>query len=492
MQELINLFKKWNGNEPTRIESIPGAGSNRKYVRFICPEGSEKASVIGVIGQSHHENDCFIYLSQHFRNKGLPVPEILDIADDKMRYLQTDLGGRSLYQAISKGRQNSKYNEEEINLIRRTIRLLPQLQVYGADGLDFERCQSPTRFDATAALFDLNYFKYCFLRATELSHDEMRLEHDMQRLAKDLAEGENKYFLYRDFQARNVMLNDDNQPNFIDYQGGRRGPLQYDVASYLWQASARYPQSLRHEMIEEYLDALEKLIPIHRKEFIERLQLFVLFRILQVLGAYGLRGYFEHKKYFLDSIPPAIENLRHSIKNGDAKNYPYLEEVLSHLCNLPQFNPSKDDDYPKSSVFDGKGPLTVRVFSFSFRKGIPEDTSGNGGGYVFDCRSTHNPGRYEKYKKMTGLDEQVINFLEDDEEITTFLSSVYKLADHHVKRYIERGFTDLMFSFGCTGGQHRSVYSAQHLAERLNKKYGIRVVLYHREQDIYQVFEARK
>lgn len=182
--------------------------------------------------------------------------------------------------------------------------------------------------------------------------------------------------------------------------------------------------------------------------------------------------------------------------------YPYLREILVKLTELPQFQCKKS--YNTSSVtvnrdilkaaesqYDGKGPLVVRIFSFSYRKGIPQDDSGNGGGYVFDCRSTHNPGRYEPYKKLTGLDEPVIRFLEDDGEILTFLESVYKLADAHVARYIQRGFTSLMFSFGCTGGQHRSVYSAQHLAEHLHEKFGIEVRLCHREQHIGQILKAK-
>jgi hypothetical protein len=239
------------------------------------------------------------------------------------------------------------------------------------------------------------------------------------------------------------------------------------------------------------------------------LSLFVLFRTLQVLGAYGFRGYFEHKQHFIDSIPPAIENLRDLLAlRPEVLPYPYLRDVLTRLVALPQFTPAqpkpvqRTDGYKTTdrdvytahpqdgpatfSKYDGKGPLVVRVYSFSYRKGIPEDTSGNGGGYVFDCRSTHNPGRYEPYKQLTGLDEPVIRFLEDDGEIVEFLEHVYALADKHVARYIQRGFTDLMFCFGCTGGQHRSVYSAQHLAEHIHEKFGIEVHVTHREQGIIQ------
>ena len=311
------------------------------------------------------------------------------------------------------------------------------------------------------------------------------------------------------------MLDANDHPYFIDFQGGRKGPFYYDLASFLWQASAKYSFKLRRELVYEYYDALKNYTEVPSvRHFVNRLSLFVLFRTLQVLGAYGFRGYFERKKHFLDSIPPAIQNLRDVLKMGEKVfPYPYMLEMLRRLTELPRFaqleQPAVNradgfritaqniyrahpQDGPATySKYDGKGPLVVRVYSFSYRKGIPEDPSGNGGGYVFDCRSTHNPGRYEPYKKLTGLDEPVIRFLEDDGEILQFLESVYRLADHHVKRYIQRGFTSLMFSFGCTGGQHRSVYSAQHLAEHLHNKFGVEVIVNHREQNVCQVLEAR-
>jgi hypothetical protein len=269
---------------------------------------------------------------------------------------------------------------------------------------------------------------------------------------------------------------------------------------------------LRRDLIGEYYDSLKNYTEVpSERHFKARLDLFVLFRTLQVLGAYGFRGYFERKRHFIDSIPPAMDNMRNLLKNSTVDAYPYLKEVLRNMCQLPQFAPQKvvvpkradgykttesnvykphPQDGPATfSKYDGTGPLVVRVFSFSYRKGIPEDESGNGGGYVFDCRSTHNPGRYEPYKQLTGLDEPVIRFLEDDGEITVFLQSVYRLADAHVERYLQRGFTSLMFSFGCTGGQHRSVYSAQHLAEHIHEKYGIEVRICHREQGINQILK---
>ncbi|MCR4994134.1 MAG: phosphotransferase [Bacteroidales bacterium] len=510
MQQLTALYTAYSGVTPKAVEPIAGSGSNRHYVRFTSPEGK---GVIGVVGTSLDENHAFITLARHFAAKGLPVPRILAVDADGLRYLQQDLGSRSLFDALKGGRDaGGRYNEAEKELLRRTISELPRLQILGAQGLDFSVCYPQAEMDETSVFFDLNYFKYCFLKATDVDFHELRLEAAFKLFAKDLTNDAQGAFLYRDFQARNVMLDSEGKPHFIDFQGGRRGPVQYDLASFLWQASARYSPELREELIGIYLDNLRHYIEVDENRFRARLRLFVLFRLLQVLGAYGFRGYFERKKHFIESIPPAMQNLRTLLSEPDGCPYPYLREVLESLLAQPQFQPEvpkpqiRKDGYRTAeeniykahpadgpatfSKFDGKGPLVVRVFSFSFRKGIPEDESGNGGGYVFDCRSTHNPGRYEPYKQVTGLDESVIRFLEDDGEILTFLDSVYRLADAHVERYLQRGFTDLMFSFGCTGGQHRSVYSAQHLAEHLNRKYGIRVIICHREQGIHSELPA--
>ena len=510
MEKLLELYKQWKGTEPLTTEKLPGAGSNRQYYRMTDDEGR---SIIGCIGTSRDENHAFVYLARHFTRRQLPVPEVLVVSNDELRYLQTDLGTVSLFDAISGGREaGGRYTLKEQELLKQTIRELPNMQLRGARELDFSHCYPQPAFDQDSVLFDLNYFKYCFLKATELDFHELKLEADFRLLAKDLTQvGDEQCFLYRDFQARNVMLLG-NTPYFIDFQGGRRGPYYYDLASFLWQASAKYPHKLRRELVYEYYNALKQYTEVpspHR--FVERLSLFVLFRQLQVLGAYGFRGYFERKQHFIESIPPAMQNLR-ELLNDRTFPYPYLINILRQLTELPQFrqietmalradgykttdkNPYKPhpQDGPATfSKYDAQGPLVVKVFSFSYRKGIPEDESGNGGGYVFDCRSTHNPGRYEPYKQLTGLDEPVIRFLEDDGEILTFLDSVYKLADAHVRRYIQRGFTSLMFSFGCTGGQHRSVYSAQHLAEHLNRKFGIEVRVCHREQGITQTLPPK-
>ena len=514
MEKLVELYDRWHNSLPVNTVRLAGAGSNRAYYRLFDEEGN---SVVGVVGTSRDENHAFIYLSEHFTKRQLPVPQILAVSDDGLCYLQTDLGEVSLFDAVRGGREaGGRYNLEEQELLKRTIRQLPNIQIRGARELDWQNCYPQPEFDEDCVLFDLNYFKYCFLKPSDLDFNELKLEANFRLFAKDLTSEQCDSFMYRDFQARNVMLDAGGNPFFIDYQGGRKGPFYYDLASFLWQASARYSNKLRRELVLEYYNALQQYIEVPSvRHFVARLSLFVLFRTLQVLGAYGFRGYFERKKHFLDSIPPAMDNLRALLKLGeDVFPYSYMMDMLHRLTDMPRYahieEPavSRADGYKTTdknvysahpqdgpatfSKYDGKGPLRVRVFSFSYRKGIPADESGNGGGYVFDCRSTHNPGRYEPYKKLTGLDEPVIRFLEDDGEILTFLESVYKLADAHVQRYIDRGFTDLMFSFGCTGGQHRSVYSAQHLAEHIHNKYGIEVHVCHREQGIEQTLEAEK
>lgn len=470
---LAQLYQSYTGEAPTSIEPLPGAGSNRKYFRL-----KGKESLIGVYGTSTEENRAFIYMARHFSQKGLPVPRILAEAPDQSAYLQDDLGDTSLFQLIKQGRESGNFSDEETNILKQTIRLLPQIQFEGSKEMDFSYCYPLATFNRRSVLWDLNYFKYCFLKATGLEFQENLLEDDFERMADTLLQIEPQVFMYRDFQSRNIMIREE-KPYFIDFQGGLKGSFYYDVASFLWQAKANYPDSLRQELLDEYLDALRPYHAIDKEQFLTTLRHFVLFRTLQVLGAYGFRGYFEKKAHFIQSVPYAIENLRQLLET-DFPEYPYLCLMLRKLTELPQF-----------ASIRNRRKLTVRVMSFSYKKGIPEDPSGNGGGYVFDCRAVHNPGKYEQYKQLTGRDKPVIDFLEQDGEILQFLEHVDALADAHVQRFLERGFTNLSICFGCTGGQHRSVYSAEHVAHHLNEKFGVRIRLIHREQHIEQILEPR-
>ena len=472
MTELEILFREYTQEKLLNINELTASGSPRRYFRLA----GEKTTLIGVAGTSVEENKAFIVLSKHFHALGLPVPRVVAESADSKFYLQNDLGDTLLFDFMAEGRKTGIFSEPEKEMLRKTMRKLPLIQVLGADGFDFSVCYPQPEFNDRSVFWDLNYFKYNFLKTTGLDFQENRLEDDFIRFSEVLLRSKTDTFMYRDFQSRNVMISD-GEPYFIDYQGGRKGPLAYDVASFLWQAKANFSNELREELLQVYINSLKELIPVDEVDFHKQLCHFVLFRTLQVLGAYGFRGYFEKKPHFLQSIPFAIENLKEILKN-DFSEYPYLVEILKQMTGLDQFNKKQEE----------QKNLLVKVYSFSYRIGIPDDTSSNGGGFVFDCRAIHNPGKYPQYADLTGLDQPVIQFLESDGEISTFLEHAFELVDNSVKRYLERGFANLMVSFGCTGGQHRSVYSAQKMAEHISQKFGVEVELVHRERKINQIF----
>ena len=468
MKQLEELFIQYKHSAPKSIEELPSSGSNRRYFRLTANDDS---TIIGVIGTSEDENVAFVKIAEHFLRQGLPVPEVYAMSADKQFYIQQDLGDNILFKMTEKGRTCGSFSNEERELLCKTMAKLPSLQFLGADGLDFNVCYPQPEFDERMISFDLNYFKYCFLKATGIDFSEIKLEDDFQRMSDILMRSTSATFLYRDFQSRNVMFYN-GEPYFIDFQGGRKGPIYYDVASFVWQAKANYSEELREELLKTYLEALRQYMPIDEAYFRQQLRHFVLFRTLQVLGAYGFRGYFEKKPHFLQSVPFAIDNLRRLLSEP-FKEYPYLSKILTELTQMRQF-----------AEMNPERKLQVKIYSFAYKKGIPNDMTGNGGGYVFDCRAINNPGKYEHYKHFTGLDKEVIQFLEDDGEVFKFLDNAYQLVDAHVQRFIERKFTNLMVSFGCTGGQHRSVYCAEHLAEHLSKKFDVKIKIIHREQNI--------
>ena len=538
MERIAQFYQQLTGKAPQRIVPLAGAGSNRQYFRVfggeelstLAPHPLPLNSLIAVIGTNQEENEAFIDLAKRFKEADLSVPALLAVSDDRMIYLQEDCGDVSLYAFMTQHRQaDGSFDAEALAALKATIRELPRFQLLPLTSHltphtsqpFFSHCYPQQSMDRTSIMFDLNYFKYCFLKLKGVEFNEFKLQQDFERLADDLLEDQEDTFLYRDFQSRNVMLKD-GKPYFIDFQGGRKGPIYYDVASFLWQSSANFSDEVRNLLIDEYLDALKShtsqfsIFNFQFSIFTLRLHLFVLFRILQVLGAYGYRGLWEKKKYFITSIPHAIKNLQQELALGTCDSYPYLKDVAQSLIDLnADEEKSRAEDAAKKakveaylqndktyiphgslpiegemSVGQRGSSLVIRVFSFSFKKGIPEDETGNGGGYVFDCRSTHNPGRYDEYKPLTGLDQPVIDFLESDGEILTFLDSVYHLVDFHVARFKERGFTNMQISFGCTGGRHRSVYCAQHVAEHIHEKFGVEVHLCHREQNITQTLNS--
>ena len=472
-KQLYQLAEQWAGKTPEKVERLAGAGSNRSYYRF----GFSGKSCIGVVGTSVDENRAFVYLAKLFYAKGLSVPEVYAVSDDYGCYLQDDLGLLSLFDAVKQGRESGDFSDSERALLTETIAQLPRFQFEGAEGLDFSQCYPQPSFDRRTVLWDLNYFKYSFLKLTGVEFREDLLENDFESLATALLDEEADTFMYRDFQSRNVMIKE-GKPYFIDFQGGRRGPVYYDVASFTGQAKANFPDSVKNELIRAYLDALKPYCDISEDVFCEKLRLFSFFRTLQVLGAYGFRGYIEQKSHFVQSIPFAIKQLCALLPT--ITQTPYLASVLDEVVNLNRFAPLPDTT-----------GLTVTVTSFSYHKGLPADPSGNGGGFVFDCRALPNPGRYDEYKQLTGRDRQVIDFFAQHREIFDFIDETKPMVDRAVGMYIKRGFKSLMVSFGCTGGQHRSVFSAEQIAVHIARTFGVRVVLNHREQKIERIFPPK-
>lgn len=458
MKRLEKLFLQATGHTAKGIVPLTPAGSNRQYFRLTA----DGVSLVGAVGTSLAENEAFLAIDRQLYGKGLGAPQVVAVSDDRLCYLQEDLGDVSLFELIRAGKADE--------MLVKTLRALPGLQFLGADGFDFGCCYPLPSLDRRCVMWDLNYFKYCFLKPCGLDFSEPLLEDDFGRLADRLLQEQSNTFMYRDFQSRNVMVKD-GEPRFIDFQGGRRGPIYYDVASFLWQARAAFTDAQRDALIDVYLEALQPFRPISKEAFMEQLRFFVLFRLLQVLGAYGYRGWFERKAHFLQSIPMAMESLRKELAEG-FEGMPYLTSLLQQVVELPRFAP----------VVMPEG-LTVDVCSFSYRRGLPEDTSDNGGGFIFDCRAIHNPGRYDAYKPFTGRDSSVVAFLDATEGMSLFLDNVYALVDQSVERYLARGFTHLSVAFGCTGGQHRSVYAADHLAAHLAQRWPeVNVRLTHHEQ----------
>lgn len=460
-----DLFEKTFGKRPEECTAIKSGGSHRLYFRVR----SGRTTAIGVEGTDRDENRAFLYLADHFRKAGLPVPEVLAVSGNGLTYLQEDLGSISLFDLL--------WTSKATELLEKTIRLLPRIQFEGARGLDFSQCYPQKEFDGRMIDFDLNYFKYCFLKLSPVEFNEVLLQNDFDAFREELlSRSGGDTFMYRDFQARNIMVKD-GEPYLIDFQGGRRGPVWYDLASFVWQARAGYPDELREKLVNDYYTELCRYRAESPGEFRESFGLFSLFRVLQVLGAYGYRGLYEKKAHFLKSIAPALACLSEIIHGyGFEERFPYMSQVLLALAASP-LGRSEEEDLPEES------PLILDVLSFSYRKGLPEDGSGNGGGYIFDCRGMHNPGRYEEYRTLTGRDKPVIDFLEERGEVQKFLSSVEAILDPHIRRYIIRGFSHLQVAFGCTGGQHRSVYCAENFAEWARKEFPmVKVNLSHREQ----------
>ncbi|MGA2730940.1 MAG: RNase adapter RapZ [Terracidiphilus sp.] len=469
MEVLKELFERHFKTPAEEVKPLQGqlGGSGRAIVRLT----GGASSAIGILYPVREENVAFIEFSRHFRRKGLPVPEIY--AEDLSRgaYLEEDLGNTTLFEYLSAHRDGDTIAPGAIEAYRKVVAVLPRFQVEAGRDLNYKVCYPRASFDRQSIAWDLNYFKYYFLRLAGVAFNEQALEADFGRLTKFLLGAPHEYFLYRDFQSRNVMLREGN-PFFLDYQGGRRGALQYDIASLLYDGKADLPPALRQELLDYYLDCLGGFIDLKRDAFMEHYYAYVYVRILQALGAYGFRGFYERKAHFLQSVPYALKNLRWLAANVKLPiALPALMEALGSLSASEKLQ----------GLAAPENVLTVRIFSFSFHREMPKDESGNGGGFVFDARSLPNPGREEKFRLQTGKDAAVKEYLEGEESVGNFLANAIALVDESVTTYQRRGFQNLMVSFGCTGGQHRSVYLAEQLAKHLRGSAGVTVVVRHVE-----------
>jgi aminoglycoside/choline kinase family phosphotransferase len=472
-ENLIKLFETWSGEKALKYEPLPQSGSYREYYRISSP----RKTALGVFNSDNQENIAFLSFSKHFLSKGLNVPKIYLESLENDSYLIEDLGDTTLFSFLTEERKSEGWSENITNYYRQVLEALPSFQVHAGKDLDYSVCYPRAKFDKQSMMWDLNYFKYYFLKLAKIPFDEQALESDFHTFIDYLLGTQTDFFLYRDFQSRNIMLRD-GRPYFIDYQGGRRGALQYDLASLLYDAKADIPQQVRSELLAHYIQSLKKqkgFAKLNEPGFIQYFFGYVFIRIMQAMGAYGFRGFYEKKEHFLKSIPYALENLRWLLDNVHLPvNLPALSKVWERLTQseaLKKYSGDRKSEYA----------LTVSVNSFSYKKEIPRDSSGNGGGFVFDCRAIHNPGRYDKYKLLTGKDPEVIEFLEKESEVGAFLDHVKKLIDSSVEVYTKRKFTNLMISFGCTGGQHRSVYCAEKIAHYLSGRKDVEVILTHTE-----------
>lgn len=454
----------------SQIDQLPGAGSNRIYFRIH----TTNKTFIGTYSDNISENETFFYFVEHFKNQNL-VPNLIAIAQDRKTYIQEDLGTTSLLNVL----QKEGYSTSLYNLYKQALEKLAFMQIKGHQNLDYTQCFSTRKFDYQTMIADLYYFKFCFIDALNIAYDKQKLADDFDSFIEYLTQTEHQYFMFRDFQSRNIQIQH-NQPFFIDFQGGMQGAIHYDVASLLWQSRADLPMEWREKLLDDYIELANQQLnhPLQIDSFKKEYNGYVLIRLIQVLGAYGFRGLFEKKQTFINSIYPTLENLEWFLQNKTiGVELPELFQLLQKITTTD----IKNTFIVKKTTHNPK--LKIKVGSFSYKKGIPEDNSGNGGGFVFDCRGILNPGRIDKYKTQTGRDQEVINYLETKTRMPEFIQNVFSVVDITIEDYIDRGFENLQIMFGCTGGQHRSVYSADAMAKHLEEKYGIITEPFHREQE---------
>lgn len=462
---------------PNDIQSIAESGSSRKYYRVL----TDGHSLIGAYNANVEENEAFFYLTEHFGSKGLRVPQLLAVSGQRDCYLQSDLGNESLFNLLQHDLKEGTFSASTIGLLKQALEQLVRFQTEGHQGLDYRKVYPVPCFDKGSVVDDLDYFKYYFVKPqASIVFNETRLKAEFNRFADFVSDASHDYFMFRDFQSRNIMVHQ-GKTYFIDYQGGRKGPLQYDVVSLLYQVKAQLPPALRNELLAHYKQVLSTRVDLNEIHFDTFYPYFVYLRLLQVLGAYGFRGLIQKKPHFIESIPFALKELKSFNESNPLTGYPELQSVIQQVTQLPHLSTFNS---PLSTLHS---QLTLTINSFSFKKGYPDDFSGNGGGFVFDCRALPNPGREPEFRTKTGRDWEVAEYLEAKPQTHVFLDHVKAIVGQSIDNYLERHFSHLMVSFGCTGGQHRSVYFAQSIADWVKAAYPqVNVKLNHIEQNIHE------
>ena len=485
IEEIKDLFSRHSDAHICNVEKLPQSGSDRFYYRVFCNDNTSKDSFscIATHGTNLKENSTFVNFSRHFKSHNSPVPEIFVVNEEGSIYLQEDFGDDSLLKKL----EENGHNDYVYDLYKKSLKALAEMQISADASFDYNWCITSKEFGKQAILNDLLYFKYYFLDTLKIPYDKEQLINDFEALSNYLAYVDHKYFMFRDFQSRNIMIKND-EVNFIDYQGGMKGALQYDVASLLWQAKADLSDEWKESLLIYYMDCVDNIFekPIDRIRFVSQYNGYILIRMLQVLGAYGFRGLFERKSHFLTSIPLALRNLKWFINN---KQTGISLVEFERLLNL-----IVEDEVVhrfETKIANTSTPLVVRISSFSYlQSGYPVDQTKNGGGFVFDCRGILNPGRIDVYKEQTGRDKDVKDYLEQQTRMNEFLINVFNMVDIAVEDYISRDFENLSVNFGCTGGRHRSVYAADALTRHLRNKYGVKIELSHLVQNIYEIKES--
>jgi aminoglycoside/choline kinase family phosphotransferase len=308
---ISNGYKELFGESEIVVTALPQSGSDRKYFRIETGE----SSVIGAFNENTEENDAFVGFTNQFISKGLPVPQIFGYLPEKSIYFLQDLGDINLFTWLQQRLIKSGFDSEAEKIYRKILDILIDFQIKGIDGLNLDLCYPHRSFDRQSMMWDMNYFKYMFLKLAAVSFNERRLEHDFNLLADFLLETSQDYFLYRDFQSANIMLFND-EPWFIDYQGGRKGAPQYDVASLLFDAKAHIPENVRERLLDYHINNFCSVSGESAAEFRGYYAGFSMIRLMQALGAFGFRGLYEKKPTFTGSIVPAVKLLIQLVESG--------------------------------------------------------------------------------------------------------------------------------------------------------------------------------